>query len=486
MNALVAAVDNAALQGFLLRRISPTSEWKLWAEAPGEFHLKGAMMGRRPLDMDKLALDLGLTDNKTERDALAKKIIDIAYKNGIYPSSINNLYMARGRGEFPGSFTVPAINLRTLTYDLAKAIFRVAKAGNTGPFIFEIAKSEMGYTSQPPLEYTATCLAAAIKEGWRGPVFIQGDHFQVSAKNYRQDPEKELDTLRALIAQAIEAHFYNIDIDSSTLVDLSRRTVRKQQETNYDVCAALTHFIRRNQPRGVEISVGGEIGEVGGKNSTPEELRAFVEGYRRRLRKGLAGISKISIQTGTSHGGVVLPDGTVAKVKLDFDTLRNLSKVAREEFGLAGAVQHGASTLPAEAFGKFPEAGTAEVHLATEFQNMVYESGRFPGELKERIYKWIDQTQGAERKPDQTEEQFIYSARKKALGPFKKEILGLSKETRDAIAKEVEAKFAFLFKQLNVSQTRPLLDKYIALKRVISRKRKKAEKEAEISHEGAD
>ncbi len=443
-------------------------------------------MGRRPLDMDKLALDLALTDDIKAKKTLARKILNIAYKKGVYPSSINDLYLARGRGEISANFTVPAVNLRTLTYDLAKAIFRVAKRNSAGAFIFEIAKSEMGYTSQPAAEYAAICVAAAVKEEWQGPVFIQGDHFQVNAKNFNANPEKEIEGIKAVILQAMEAGFYNIDIDSSTLVDLSKPTVKKQQEPNYMVCAELTNFIRRNQPRGIDVSVGGEIGEVGAKNSTPEDLRAFMEGYRKKLRKGRVGISKISVQTGTSHGGVVLPDGTMAKVKLDFDTLRTLSKIAKEEFGLAGAVQHGASTLPAEAFGKFPETGTAEVHLATEFQNMVYESSQFPKELKERIYAWIDKTLSAEKKSDQTEEQFIYTSRKKALGPFKKEILGLPSSTKDAIAKEVEAKFEFLFERLNTPNTKEIVSEYIAHKRVIMRKRLGSTKDTEVSHEGAD
>jgi fructose/tagatose bisphosphate aldolase len=442
-------------------------------------------MGRRPVDMDNLVLELALASSMDEKNKVAKKITDIAYKKGIYSSSINGLYMARGKGEFPGTFTVPAINLRTLTYDLAKAIFRVAKKNNAGAFIFEIAKSEMGYTDQPPVEYAAVCLAAAVKEGWTGPVFIQGDHFQVSAKNYKADAGKELDGLKALIMKAIEAGFYNIDIDSSTLVDLSKPNIKKQQKDNYEVCALLTNFIRQNQPRGIEVSVGGEIGEVGHQNSTPEDLQAFMEGYNERLRKGRVGISKISIQTGTSHGGVVLPDGTIAKVKLDFDTLRNLSKIAREKYGLAGAVQHGASTLPAEAFGKFPENNAAEVHLATEFQNMVYDSQHFPKELKDRIYDWLNKTQTAEKKADQTEEQFLYSARKKALGQFKKDILGLPKATKDAIAGEIEKKFEFLFEKLNVKDTRLLTSKHVPLKRVISRKRGES-KEVHLSGEGAD
>jgi len=130
------------------------------------------------------------------------------------------------------------------------------------------------------------------------------------------------------------------------------------------------------------VSVGGEIGEVGGKNSTPEELQAYMDGYKKEIGS-LKGISKISIQTGTSHGGVVLPDGTIAKVSIDFDTLTKLSEIGRKNYGMAGAVQHGASTLPSEAFHRFPEVGCAEIHLATQFQNMAYDYMPIP--LKEKF-----------------------------------------------------------------------------------------------------
>ena len=441
-------------------------------------------MGRRPLDIEKIALELIMNDDPAIKKNLAGKILDLAYKKGIYLSSIHQFYLARGRGEFSG-FTIPAINLRSMTYDLAKAIFRVAKKNNSGTFIFEIAKSEMGYTNQPPLEYASAVLAAAIKEGFSGPVFIQGDHFQLNAKKFQESPDKEIEGLKSLISESIEAGFYNIDIDSSTLVDLSKTAVKKQQFLNYEVCAKLTQFIRQIQPRGVEVSVGGEIGEVGSKNSTPEDLRVFMEGYKERLRKGRAGISKISVQTGTSHGGVVLPDGTIAQVKLDFDTLKTLSEIAKKEYGLAGAVQHGASTLPAEAFHKFAETETAEVHLATEFQNMLYESKHFPPDLKNRIYEWLKTNAASERKEGQSDEQFFYTSRKKALGPYKLEIMGLSQEVRDAIAREIEEKFDFLFKQLNAVNNKELVDKYITLKRVIWRNREEKE---QVVHdtEGAD
>ncbi|MBL7068301.1 MAG: class II fructose-bisphosphate aldolase [Candidatus Omnitrophica bacterium] len=433
-------------------------------------------------DFDKIALELALEPDLDEKRRRAKEILKEAYENGVYPSSINDLYMARAKDGF-GGFTVPAINLRTMTYDLAKAIFRAAKKINAGAFIFEIARSEMGYTDQPPIEYASLCLAAAIKEGYKGPLFIQGDHFQLNAKKYKENPQKEIGGMKDLIEHAIEAGFYNIDIDSSTLVDLSKPTVEGQQESNCDVCAELTDFIRNLQPEGIDISVGGEIGEVGGKNSTREELRVFMNGYTKRLKVNQSGISKISIQTGTSHGGVVLPDGSVAKVKLDFDTLRDLSEIAKKEFGMAGAVQHGASTLPPEAFGKFPEVEAAEVHLATEFQNIIYESKDFPDQLRARIYDWIGKNLAGEKKEGQTEEQFIYKTRKKALGPFKKDILALAPEKRKRIAGEVETKFEFLFDKLKIKETKDLVLKYIRLKKV---RPKASSKKIEMTGEGDD
>jgi len=440
-------------------------------------------MGRKALSIDKLAMDLVFSDDAATKKELSKKILGLAYKKGIYPSSIHELYMAFGKGEVSG-FTVPAINLRSMSYDLARAIFRTAIKNNSGAFIFEIAKSEMGYTAQPPAEFTGVILAAAIKEGWQGPVFIQADHTQVNLKKFKENADKELKTLQDLIADAIANGFYNIDIDSSTLVDLSKQEIKKQQKDNYEACAKLTQFIRRVEPKGITVSVGGEIGEVGHTNSTPEDLRAFMEGYMERLRKGLVGISKISIQTGTSHGGVVKADGSIAEVKLDFNTLKTISGIAKKEFGIGGAVQHGASTLPEDMFHKFPENDTLEVHLATGFQNMMFDSKYFPADLKNKIYEWLKVNAASERKEGETDEQFFYKTRKKALGPFKNDIMGLSQDVRDKIADEIEQKFDFLFKQLDAVNNRAVVDKYVTLKRVILRKRNA--KEIVHDGEGAD
>lgn len=396
-----------------------------------------------------------------EVKAAARWLIwETAQTLGIRPASIQALYMARGRGEIQQNFTVPAINIRMLAYDSARAALRAANKLQVGALVFEIARSEIGYTDQRPGEYVAVLLAAAIKEGHRGPLFIQGDHFQINAKKYAANAEAELKAVQDLISEAVPAGFLNIDIDSSTLVDLSKPTITEQQRSNFELCAQLTQFVRSKEPRGVIISIGGEIGEVGGKNSTVEEMRAFMDGYNQSL-KGSIGMSKISIQTGTSHGGVVLPDGKLASIAIDFDVLKRLSKAARESYGLGGAVQHGASTLPENAFNKFVECDAVEVHLATAFQTMVLDHPALPAELRTRMIDWVKINAADERKVSDTEEQFIYKSRKKAIGPFKHDFWNLPAETRDTICRTLEDRFMFLYKQLNVNDTKTLVQKFV-------------------------
>jgi fructose-bisphosphate aldolase, class II len=407
--------------------------------------------------MDSLIHDAVFAENE-RRTSLLLLVKEIAKAAGAVPSSIQPLYEEMGRA-YP-KFTVPAINIRGLTYDVARVIFRKAMEMKVGPFIFEIARSEIGYTKQRPIEYAGVILAAAVREGYVGPVFIQGDHFQLTRKNYLADPRPETDYVKGLIKEAIEAEFFNIDIDTSTIVDIEKETIREQQRNNFETTAELASHIRSIQPAGVEVSIGGEIGEIGGKNSTADELRAYLNGFRDTF-KGRKGLSKLSVQTGTSHGGVVLPDGTLAKVKIDFDTLRTLSDIARKEYSLSGCVQHGASTLPEDAFNMFPETGTSEVHLATGFQNIIYDSAALPAEFRNEVYTFIKQEYAKERKEGQTEEQFIYSTRKKGFGPLKKKWWDLPASVKEPIMKELEAKFALLFDKLRVANTIDIVKKTV-------------------------
>ncbi len=408
--------------------------------------------------MDGLIYEAVFNPDEEKRKGLQRLVIEIAKQMGSVPASIQSLYEEMGRN-YPG-FTVPAVNIRGLTYDTARTIFKKALEKNVGALIFEIARSEIGYTKQRPIEYSAAVMAAAVREGFKGPVFIQGDHFQLVRRYYLDDPKPETDYVKGLIKEAVDAEFYNIDLDTSTLVDLGKEDPKEEQRPNFEAAAELATYIRSIEPQGVTVSIGGEIGEIGGKNSTAEELRAYLDGFNEVFKAG-TGESKLSVQTGTSHGGVVLPDGSLAQVKIDFETLRNLSEIARKEYGLSGAVQHGASTLPDEAFHKFPETGTAEVHLATGFQNIMYDNPALPSAFRDEIYKHIHENFGKEKKEGQTDDQFIYKTRKKGFGSFKQKWWDLPAEVKGPIMKEISDKFELLFHELKVNNSREIVEKSV-------------------------
>lgn len=379
---------------------------------------------------------------------------------GCPSASIHDLYMARSRDEYSG-WSEPAINLRTQVFDMAAAGCRAAMELGAGSPIWELARSEQAYTYQRPGEYITSVLAGAIHAGWEGPVFIQGDHYQWNAKNYAKDPQKVTGALHEATLNAMSVGYGNIDIDSSTLVDLSFDSLDEQQNENYTRAAELAAIIRENEE--LVVSVGGEIGEVGKDNSSPPELRAYLDGFNKdfaaRAGADAIGLSKVSVQTGTSHGGVPMADGSVAEVKLDFEVLRELGIVARE-YGLAGAVQHGASTLPDELFHRFPEAETAEVHLATGFQNALYEHPAFPAELYAKVEQFCNDNLAGERSEGQTDAQFVYKTRKKALGEIKRELWDL--ETKDEIIASQQAKMKYLFEQLGIAGNKATVEKFIA------------------------
>ncbi len=443
-----------------------TSIADLLTQLKGAAHIAGdsLVIDNEATFRSSAAADLAWTAAFTADEATAEAarwiIWEASQALGARSASIQDLYMARSRGEVKG-FTVPAMNLRAQTFDMARTIYETAKRNDVGALILEIARSEQTYTFQRPMDFAASVYAGAMAAGWDGPIFIQGDHYQFNAKKYATDPEAMTEEIRRACRLAIEAGYRNIDIDSSTLVDLSQPNLDAEQHENYTRAAELTALIRSLETDGVTVSVGGEIGEVGKVNSSVEELKAYLDGYNsvlQKLKPGATGVSKVSVQTGTSHGGVPLPGGGVAEVKLDFDVLARLGEGARTS-GLAGAVQHGASTLPDELFHRFPMVETAEIHLATGFQNALYQHAAFPAELMAEINAWLVVNAADERKDGQTEDQFLYTTRKKAIGPFKRQLWDLS--TKDEILASPGAKVEYLFNQLKVVGSREMVEKYV-------------------------
>lgn len=382
-------------------------------------------------------------------------IREAAHAANIVPASIQDLYMARAAGGWPGR-TVPAMNLRGWTYQTCRAVFRAARDMKAGLFIFEQAVAESVYAAQPPAEYTAGVLAAALREGYSGPVFLQADHDQVNAKAYLADPAAEIRRLEEIMRVQVAAGFYNIDIDASTVVDLSLPTVVDQQRLNAELTAHFTRFVRGIEPEGVTISLGAEIGEVGHENTTPEELRAFMAVYPEALAKGgagLTGVSKISINSGTYHGGNVQPDGTLAPVNVDYALLKTISDICRAEYNMAGAVQHGASTLPRPQLSQFAPTGAVEIHLALGFNNLIFDHPALPQSIRDEIRDYTFTHHASERSAADTDAQFLYNTRKKSWKVMKERFWNLPAETQSDIMASLQEMFHDMFMRMNIADT---------------------------------
>jgi len=415
---------------------------------------------RRPPDamIDRWAETAALAEPEA-RAVAVWAIREAALAAGIVPASVQELYLARAAGTWSGR-TVPAMNLRGWTYQTCRAAFRAAKVMDAQLFIFEQAVGESVYAAQPPAEYAAGVLAAALREGHEGPVFLQGDHDQIDAKAYRKDADAEVRRLERIIRTQVDAGFYNIDIDASTVVDLALATVEDQQRLNAELTAHFTEYVRGLEPEGVTISLGAEIGEVGHENTTPEELRAFMGVYSDVLRAGgrrLAGVSKISINSGTYHGGKVLPDGTLAPVDVDYALLETISTMCRDEFGMAGAVQHGASTLPGEQLARFPATGAVEIHLALGFNNLIFDHPSLPQAIRDGIREYTFANHASERAPGETDAQFLYNTRKKSWKVMKKPFWEMPASAEADIMRSLEGMFRDMFTWMNVGNTSQLV-----------------------------
>ncbi|MEK7104348.1 MAG: class II fructose-bisphosphate aldolase, partial [Patescibacteria group bacterium] len=260
------------------------------------------------------------------------KIKNKALKKGIFLASIAPLYKEIAKGNLD-KFSVPAFNIRALTFDTARAIFRAAKKEKAGAFILEISSSEMEYTKQSPEEFVLCILGGAIKEKYKGQIFLQGDHFFL-----KNTSEAAISSLQDLILQSLAAGLYNFDIDCSAL----------STEDNIKYTNHFAEFIKKNQLQGTEAAVGGEVSSIGGEETTENQLEDFLKKVR--------GLTKVSCQTGTRHGGKVLPSGLVESVNINFENIKKLGEIARQ-YNIAGVVQHGASTLQESQFIELVKAG---------------------------------------------------------------------------------------------------------------------------------
>lgn len=409
-------------------------------------------------NFDKLAIETALAPVE-ERIPLIKNLTDLAIKSGVFPATIVHIYRGLATKKLP-PMTIPAINLRGMTYDIARVVWRVAVNQNAGPIIFELAPSESEIGDQSFEEYAAMILAAAAREGWRGPVFLQGDHIAVESI-------EAVSEIKILCRRLINAGFYQIDIDASHIPPPHEANLSTFHQENAFITAEITEYIRSVEDPDIPITLGAEVGEIGKRNTSPKDVESFMSAYLARLSKGIIPFDKISVQTGTRHGGYVLVDGTTGEMPLDLLLIADLSRMVRDQYNITGLVQHGASTLSFENLASLVDRGVIEVHLATGIQNIVFDHPAFPAELRSEMISSLviplhtpEGVEQQDKSDNLSDAQQFYNARWSAWGTYKHQLWNLPDEVKNEINITLEAWFINLFRSLQIINRQQFLRQY--------------------------
>ncbi|GAB6067702.1 hypothetical protein JCM13664_10200 [Methylothermus subterraneus] len=228
----------------------------------------------------------------------------------VYPASLAGWYTKVGRGQAP-QCVIPAVNLQDLTYAMGRAAFRAARETGSGALVFSLNGTS------PPVDYATCLLAAALREGYEGPVFLEADWL-------RAESVEDLSSLQERAEEALAAGFFNLLFDPRRLFDLTLPDPTSQVQAAYALCAELAGAVRRSEPKGVGSAIGVRFD--GADPDLVPHLRAFVEGFTGEFtrRAGhVPGLSKLELCV---RGAADLPGG------VDF------AEVARREYFLPTGV----------------------------------------------------------------------------------------------------------------------------------------------------
>jgi len=264
----------------------------------------------------------------------------------------------------------------------------LASMASRAPVIYEIAKSELGYTEFTPQSFAEFIIEENERLGNRDvPFAVHGDHITVAK------PE-EVEPVRRLMAQELEAGFTSFAIDASHM----------ENDKNLEATSDLARPIIE---AGLNLEV--ELGEIGAKSGNaegftqPDEAKWFIgELDKRGIRPDLLAINNGSIHGtyfGTSQEGIQL------------DLTRSIWEAIQP--WSVDIAQHGITGTSLDKISSFIQYGIRKGNVGTLWQNISFglamnQNGNclttsdkeyikrpyrgIPDELWDEIVKWAVET----------------------------------------------------------------------------------------------
>lgn len=263
----------------------------------------------------------------------------------------------------------PVLQTPHLSYDIARAVFQAIQKHHMGPVIFELGESSMESENQSPGEFSATIFAAAIREEYQGPIFIQAHHIQVNTESFQRAPDKEIQKLKNLIIESIATGIYNLWINGFSISHSPQTRQVKTQNPSSQLLAVATDIIRLHEPKNLDISIGGGVKVSGDSKTFEKDIISFLDEYRENLQKigeNINGISKISFQP--------------------FEEIpTEIHLMLMNHYGLNGRVPLNSSNFSKEVLEDFSGIGGMEFPLNMPFHSLFIDHADLPENIRKTL-----------------------------------------------------------------------------------------------------
>lgn len=364
--------------------------------------------------------------------SLAHQLIKaIANDLGIFPTSLQALYEARRRTEYLGK-TVPRLAAHGLTYDMARAAFRTMKRSSTAICLFELPVETLPIAESHLQDFCSSVLAAAIKEGFYGPLFLQLGDIRYQADAFINNPQQYHQQLHQLLQLGMANGFLNFAVDTTAL-----------PHEGFAEMASFSNTLNEWQQGDRLLAHGAALGDLPSGEAALNSLCANLDTYFEHLKK----------EGNKAHPlcklGVKIK-GDLANSRVAVEKLRDLIV---SKYAFAGLTIDHLLHLSERNLRDLATWQALEVNVSELLYDRLFDSHHFPKEIIVEMRHFLTDACRHEWHVSESEEEFVHRLRHRTFAPFKKMFWEIPAATREKIGLELERTFASLFQWLGVTET---------------------------------
>jgi|GEM_PF-5053589 len=284
---------------------------------------------------------------------------------------------------------MPIFYLPVITYDTARAVFRVVRKSPPMPVGFAISDNNNG-DKQTAEEYAAEILSAAMKEriheGGADRFRLVAEGLQVDPGQYDTDPDSVVESLNGRISDLLEWGFTGFRLDIAPLVDPQDHASEEGASRAASVWAHLVRALAESTDPEVARSVGMQLPPD--LSGNPAALGALTKA----LKKGVDNLEIPEVEAGspitcpeTLQIGIPASEAPGSGNQVSLLRVREFIDPARESLpGIGFSLTFGDHLREAD-YPELREAGVIEIHFRKEVMLNLITHSEFPENIRDAI-----------------------------------------------------------------------------------------------------